>query len=157
MVGHVGHRGHGLERELADAHAGVKRHGHAVDVCDFEGDGAFKSGIDVSGGGVNDDAEAAQGAAAFDTRYQIVREFDLFQRHAQYKFMRLNDERCAGFGDFDEFGTVLEAFGIHGVEHGLTGVVVDLEKAAQAKVHAGRVDVLHVVVFGRGHHNFTGK
>lgn len=155
MVGHVGHTRHGLERELADAHAGIKRHGHAVDVRYFEDDGAFESGIDVARGGVHDDAKAAERAASFHTGDKVVREFDFFQRHAQHEFMWLNDERCAGFGDFDEFGAVLEAFGIHGIEHGLAGVVVDLEKTAQEKVHAGGVDVLQVVVFGRGHHDFS--
>lgn len=50
-------RTHHLERELTDAHTGVERHGHAVQVADLERDRPTEPRINEPGGGVDDDPE----------------------------------------------------------------------------------------------------
>src|SRR3989344_5895430 len=46
VIGHFCRAAHLLEGELADAQAGVEGDGKAVEVADFEGDGAGESRVD---------------------------------------------------------------------------------------------------------------
>ena len=59
------------EDKLADAPSGFDAHWGGIGVVEFEADGAFESGVDPAGV-LDEEAEAADGAAAFDKGGEVV-------------------------------------------------------------------------------------
>ena len=77
--------------------------------------------IDESSGGVYQEAESAEGRLAFDTRDDVVRQANRFQRRAEDKLAWVQDERLA-VADFDGFHQVSRF--VERVDH-FAGVVAE--------------------------------
>ena len=91
-VGVFGWRGEVLEGDLPDRHALVERKREAGDVGEFECQGAVPSGVDESGGGVNEQSDAAQRAFAFETGDYRVVKGDALQGVAEDELTGVQDE-----------------------------------------------------------------
>jgi len=146
---HLGWAGHRLEGKLADAHAGVQRDGHAIDIGDFQRDRATEARIDETCGAVHDDTESPEAAATLDARDEIARQGDRLQRDAEHEVIWLHDEGLPFLLYFDAAGAVLECAGISWIEHGRFCVFVELEMTAKTNIQRARADVLQVGLVGR--------
>ena len=93
--------------------------------------------VDEAGRRVDQQAEPAEGALPFESRDEIVREPDAFQRGAQNELARMEDERRSVL-DLDELGQVL--LRLANIDIGVAGVVENPEIAIDADVHARRLE-----------------
>jgi hypothetical protein len=74
-----------VENDLANARADSKGHGRQAEVRELEGDLALESGVDETCGGVNEDRETADAAAALDASDEIVRNPNPLERRPERK------------------------------------------------------------------------
>src|SRR5207249_2925785 len=95
------------ERQLSDSHSGVQRDRDGVHVRELERDVPVPGGVDEARGAMDEQAEPAQTAFAFDTRDDVVGEADTFAGRAQDELAGMKDERF-GLGDLDELGDVVK-------------------------------------------------
>src|SRR5438067_471192 len=89
----VGRGRHPSKGDLGDPHAGVQPDRDVGQVGDLECYLAGKAGIDVAGGRMNDNPEAADRAAALQTRDQVVRNGDNLDGAAQDELRWVQDDR----------------------------------------------------------------
>src|SRR5579872_1080889 len=129
-------RAHLLEGDLADAHAGIERHGDAAQVADLQRNGTVEARVYVAGGAVNDDAEPPDAAAPLQPGDKIVGNGDALQGGGQDELAGVYDESLA-FPKVDEGRHLLEGGGVCGVNERLAGEVEGLEIVAQPQVYGG--------------------
>src|SRR5262249_40998955 len=91
-----GGRGERLERERADAHAGIERHGQNTDVAELERRVADPARIEHARRAVHDDPEAAEAAAAFEAGEEIPRQLQRLDRHAEHELPGMQREGLIG-------------------------------------------------------------
>src|SRR5262249_30205768 len=77
----------------ADAHAGIQRHGQDSHVAELERRVADPSRVEHARGAVDDDAQPAEAAAAFEAREQIRGKLQRFDRHAEHELAGMERER----------------------------------------------------------------
>jgi hypothetical protein len=103
----VSRRGHGQERDLADAHARVEGDGQAGDVRQLERDVAVEARVDEARSRVDQQAEAAEARLAVQPPDQVVAEGDPLERRAEHELARVEHEDPV-LGDLHQLGQVLE-------------------------------------------------
>lgn len=135
-----GGAGQPQQAQLADLHAGPQGDRQVGDVGELERDvpGKKAGGVDETGGGVGEQAEAAERRLAFQTPGEVVGQGAALQRRAEDEFTRVQDERFAMLGGFNQAGELVLLFG-GGVDVGVAGVVEDPEQAVQPDVDARRL------------------
>ncbi len=120
------------EDELADAASGFDAHGGGIGVVEFEGDGAFESGVDPAGV-LDEEAEAADGAAALDEGGEVVGQPDDLDGGGE-------DEAACGDDEF--VGGDLVVLGGLGQGAYAVGGARREEGVSQAQVDGGGSDLL---------------
>ena len=91
-VRNVGGRGHAQEAHLADLHAGYSVMGRLATLPSSSGDATREPGVDEAGGAVDEQAEPAEGALAFDSGDQVVGQADDLGGGAEHELARVEDE-----------------------------------------------------------------
>ena len=87
-VGPVDGRRQAQERYLADLHAAVDGDGHLRGVRELQRQLARPAGVDVAGGGVDEQPQAPQRAAAVQPRHDVVGQGDRLQRAGEDELAR---------------------------------------------------------------------
>ena len=90
-----------------------------------------ETGVDETSSGVGEQAEATEGAFAFQARGDVSAEGDDFVERAEDEFARVQDE-CAVCFDFDEACEFVLFNG--GVDDGVLVVVEETEEAVEVYV-----------------------
>src|SRR6185436_199960 len=105
-----------------------------ADVAEFERGVADPAGVEHAGGAMDDDAEAAEAAAAFEAGEQIGRELERLDRHAEHELARMEGK---GFvrPDLHLAHDLVHVHALPQVDEGEAAVLEDAELGAEAEVH----------------------
>ena len=133
-VRHFGRRRERFEGEGTDPHAGVQRDREDADVAELERRVANPAGIEHAGGAVDDDAEAAEAAAAFEAGEQIGRELERLDRHSEHQLARMERK---GFvrPDLDLAHDLVHVDALPQIDEREAAVLEDAELRAETEVH----------------------
>lgn len=133
-VGHGGGSAQGLECERADAHAGVEGDGDAAEVGEFEGCLAGPTGIEETGGAVDDDADAAEAGAAFEAAENVVGQVEGLHGYSEDEVAGL-ENKGLGFLDNDGAHHSLDGELVARVDEGKAAVFKDAELVTEPEIN----------------------
>ena len=102
----LGGLGHLDERDLADLHRVVDRDREVGDVRELQRHVPVPTGVDESGGRVDQEPEPAERRLPVEARDEVVGEAHTLERRAEHELARVEDERGLVV-DLDELGQVL--------------------------------------------------